>query len=87
MPSLTTAEQFYADADDSIVDAAIAVYLPEEIALALLAKHGWTVEQRRGGKAYVKPGKRPSTEGGRYGHDYLWGLDESVRLAITAEVV
>lgn len=68
-------------------DGTTSVHLPTDLALGLLERQGWTVEPVRGGNAYVMPGHKARADGGVVAADYVWELDEAVRLAITAEAL
>lgn len=66
----------------------ISIAIEREVAVNLLEDNGWIVEliaDKRGPSfCFVKPGCTPRADGGRFGVDYLWNLDEAVAAQITA---
>ena len=62
--------------------ATVAVHLPVHLAEHLLHERGWRVVAMPRGAQYVRPGRPSREEGGRFGPDFLWALDEAVREAL-----
>lgn len=65
----------------------ITITLDAGIATALLKGAGWTIEPCDGGNAYIRPGHPTRAEGGAFGLDYLWSLDEALGKQLVSQAV
>lgn len=60
-------------------DSLVSIHLSVARGRAILEEAGWTIEPiASGGNAYVMPFGKLRSEGGVFGEDYLWDLQEAL---------
>jgi hypothetical protein len=67
-----------------VSEQTISVHISREAADRLLALAGIVPEPVPGGNAFTLPGGVPRSEGGKFGRDYVWEIDEATEIAIVA---
>jgi hypothetical protein len=65
----------------------VSIRLPADVIHALLRQRGWTITPagRNDRLHYVRPGHPSWHDGGKFGDDFLWRVEEAVTAALTDE--
>lgn len=67
----------------------VTIHIPIHKATAIIEAAGWKVCSTfseglsRSVCQYVRPGKKSREQGGKFGDDFLWHLDEALTLVLT----
>jgi hypothetical protein len=69
----------------------VTVHIPIHRATAIIEEAGWKVSSKfseqlgRCVYQYIRPGKKALQDGGKFGDDFLWHLDEALTRVLTGE--
>lgn len=69
------------------MDTTVTVHIDRTRAIEILEEKGWKIDSGTSRKGepfsyYVMPGHKGRAEGGKFGADFLWELDEALTVAL-----